>query len=397
MKDVTHRERWLFDNKAVRFCAIGLMACLSLLRFGYEFRRLLLDPTRVGAIDLALFHECVHGWFAGEPIYREIPFANSPPATYLMLWPLVGWLSLPVARGLCAVAMAAAVVWLVSLVLRECGAKDSIERVGIALFLTANYATAVTIGNGQLILFVLPSLLAAIAILREGKPGWTRGAAVVFFLLFSSIKPHVSVPFFWIVLFTSGGLRILLPVAIGYAGLTCWAVSFQPEGFSTLVRDLVHQASSLAVSGGYGNLHSWFAALGWERPVLPVSLLVLILLGVWVYRNREGDPWRLLAVVAIVARMWTYHRLYDDLLILVPMIALWRIVRQRLASDGVIRIARMMLIASSLAMLCPGTLLRLSVPWGTPFRVGYSLLWTAMLLFFILAGARVDRPTAHQP
>jgi hypothetical protein len=391
MKDVTPLERRLFDNRAVRLCAIGLMACLSVLRLGYEFRRLLLDPTQAGAIDLALFHECVHGWFAGEPIYREIAFANSPPATYLMLWPLVGWLSLSAARWLCAPAMAAAVVWLVSLVLRECGAKGSIERAGIALFLTANYATAVTIGNGQLILYVLPSLLAAIAVLGRGKPGWVSGAAVVFLLLFSLIKPHVSVPFFWIVLFTSGGLRVLLPVAIGYAGLTCWAVSFQPEGFSTLIRDLVDQASSLAVSGGYGNLHSWFAVVGLERLDLPVSLLVLIVLGIWVYRNRDGDRWRLLAVVAIVARMWTYHRLYDDLLILVPMVALWRFTRQRPASGGAVRIARMMLLVSGLAMLCPGTLVRLPVPWGTPFRVGYSLLWAAMLLFFIRAGARAAR------
>ena len=69
----------------------------------------------------------------------------------------------------------------------------------------------------------------------------------------------------------------------------------------------------------------------------------------------------------LVARLWTYHRLYDDLLILVPLITLFGIVRKGSRDSGKGITARVLLVLGCLGMLAPGTLLRQPFPWGTPF------------------------------
>jgi len=57
----------------------------------YEFWRLLFQRGEWGAIDLAARYREVQGWFAGIGVYWEYSSAVYPPATYAMLWPLLGW------------------------------------------------------------------------------------------------------------------------------------------------------------------------------------------------------------------------------------------------------------------------------------------------------------------
>jgi hypothetical protein len=99
--------------------------------------------------------------------------------------------------------------------------------------------------------------------------------------------------------------RPVLLVGIGYGLLTLFAVSFQDAAPGELLRDWRSRSAVLAVTGGYGNVanvHVWLGSLGLEEWVFPASLLVWLVLGFWVYRHREGDPWILLGVTAIVAR-----------------------------------------------------------------------------------------------
>ena len=77
------------------------------------------------------------------------------------------------------------------------------------------------------------------------------------------------------------------------------------------------------------------------------------------------DVWAQLGVSAIVARLWSYHRLYDDLLIVIPVIANYRTTvrgdltqNQRLAAD-------VLLFVSWLALLNPGFFLNSPYPYGT--------------------------------
>jgi len=76
--------------------------------------------------------------------------------------------------------------------------------------------------------------------------------------------------------------------------------------------------------------------------------------------ERRAERWPLLGVIAIVARVWTYHRWYDDLLLLLPLIALFRLTRQpetgpwtRTAAGSLFRWIWAFLLASGVPFTLP--------------------------------------------
>jgi hypothetical protein len=141
-------------------------------------------------------------------------------------------------------------------------------------------------------------------------------------------------------------------------------------------------------SGGYGNLHSGLVALGLRAWNLPASLLVLAALGVWTYSHRHVDRWLLLGTAALVARLWTYHRVYDDLLVLLPMVALFRIAKRSPSTEGSGVMAGVLLTVSWVAALSPPRLLETPIPGSWLFRTGQVVIWVAMLLFLLMQARR---------
>ena len=95
------------------------------------------------------------------------------------------------------------------------------------------------------------------------------------------------------------------------------------------------------------------------------------------YKNREINLWLLLAVTALVARLWTYHLQYVDLLLLLPMIALFRIASSGDASAGIL------LAILWFSSLLPARLLTYPPPWNYLFETGNSVLWIVTLAFFL--------------
>jgi hypothetical protein len=77
---------------------------------------------------------------------------------------------------------------------------------------------------------------------------------------------------------------------------------------------------------GYGNLNVWLASAGLPGLILPGWIVILAALGAWVYFHRCADIWIVMGVTALVARMWAYHRDYDDVMLLIPLVTLCRLV-----------------------------------------------------------------------
>jgi len=377
------RSWWAVHGTTLLRFVVALMTILALLKLGDEFRRLLWESGHSGAIDLRIFHDLVRRWFAGQPIYSELENAVHPPATYAILWPFVGWLALIPTRWLWAVTSVMALGWLAHLIVRESDADTRLERVFVVLMLLSMNATGVTVGNGQLIVHLLPILLVGLLLLQRRQCGWRRDLLVAAMLLVTLVKPSISVPFFWIVLFTSGRLRPTLFVTLGYLALTLFSASFQESEVPVLFHNWLMRSSALAARGGYANLQIWLVTLGLERLIFPASLVALIALGFWTYRHRQGDLWLLLGVTALVARFWTYHRLYDDLLILLPMITLFRIAKRGPSDDGSDVVAGVLLAITVLAMLAPARLRFGPWPWHLILTAGYVLVWGGILAFLL--------------
>jgi hypothetical protein len=250
-------------------------------------------------------------------------------------------------------------------------------------------AVGVTIGIGQIGLFLLPMLVAAVLLLRRERPGWRVDLLIAALLLPTLVKPTISVPFFCLLLLSPIRLRPALLVGVGYVALTLLAVLFQPIPLPALLHDWLARSTFAAGAEGYGNVHVGLATLGLQQWMLPSSALALAALAGWVYWHRNVEIWLLLGVTALVARLWAYHHVYDDILLLLPMVALFRITRRDHSGHGLL--AGVGLAVMVLAMLLPARLFlppsplrpSLAPPWDGVFPAMHVVLWVALLIFLV--------------
>ena len=392
------RDLWGRCRTTVLFLAVAVMSLVSVIWLSYQFWRLLwgdapIWPTSpTGAVDLRVLHALERRWFTGEPVYFGKSGGLYPPASYLILWPLLGWLPVTPARWIWAASSLLALGLLVWLMLLETGADRTEEQVFLALIPLAMYSTGATIGNGQLTVHVLTVLV--IGLLRIARRRDSRRADLLgtLMLVFALVKPSVSVPLLWVVLSVPRAVCSLLLVAAAHGGLSLYAASFQRSGLVTLTRRWLQYSATRAAGSGQLNLHAWLHSLGLGQQILLGSLLVLVVLGLWTYRHRAVDTWLLMGVTALGARVWTYHAWYDDLLILLPMIALFRVAKRGPAADGSDVIAGALLALTLVTTLAPGGLYLLPPPWKGLYLAAQLAVWLAVLVF-LLDRARRERTT----
>lgn len=298
---------------------------VALFRLIVELRRLIMRPfiENGAAIDLLTRYIEVLNWFSRRPVYGTIETADYPPATYVMLRPLLGYESLTVARLVWSFVTIVVLVALAVLVYRHVRLKDRRERWLVALLPLAMFSTAASLRFGQFGLHLLVLVMLGSVLLATRQRSWGRdlGAAGLFTLAMA--KPTFSAPFFWVTL-AKGGLRTSVMTVAMYVGLTLVAAAYQTMGLVGLIRGWLGQQSHIDLDSAHGNLHAWFAHMGWHEWVVPGSLVVLAIVGVWTWLHRDRDVWLLLGVLGLVARMWSHHRWYDDILLCLPLIALCR-------------------------------------------------------------------------
>jgi hypothetical protein len=377
------REKWERRRRMILSVSVVLMGALAAWRLPRAFNEFL-QGVALGDTP-RIFHSLIRDWLASRPVYGESEFAVHPPATYVMLWPFFGWLETTPAHWLWLAVTIAALVWLVYLMVRESGAQGALERAFIALIPLCSYATTRTVRNGQFTVLLLPLLLAGLRLLRERKPDLSRDFLAAALLLPALVKPTVAAPFFWIALFLPGGLRPTILVALGYAALTFFAASYQEADLPTLVRDWWTSASTLATQGS-ANVHIGLTAIGLADWTLPASLLIFAGLGWWIYRHRRADLLLLVGVTAIVARFWTYHRAYDDALLLLPAIALFHRAKEDPSDRSGVAAATLFALLVG-GMFIPFRLLGRPI-WRVLLIDGNAIVWLAALIFLIAAARR---------
>jgi hypothetical protein len=391
MSEVLHQWHalWQQHRRWMLPALVCLMATAAILKIPRDFYRLLWDTGYHGAVDLKQIQFYVLNWFSGGT--RATYY---PPATYVFLWPLLGWCSVPVARWIWAITSVLVLAASVILMLRITAAKTTWERWFVALLLLSIVGTAATIGNGQLILHLLPAILASVLILERGPPTLVKDLAVAGLMSWVLMKPTVGAPFFWVFLFAWKRLRPALLIVIVYSAVTVFACAFRHESvFESLRTFLISSSSGAAWEPGTRNVLALFAELDLRQWDTIVSLTILIGLGVWTYLNRRADPWLLVGVAAVVARMWTYHRIYDDVLIVLAEVALFRIAAKDVSADRR-TLAGVLLGLTALAMLCPGTFVEDRERSTWIFRSGHVVWWLGVLGFLIYFARK---PTELEP
>ncbi len=267
---------------------------------------------------------------------------------------------------------------------RESGASDRPARLFMGLVPWAAYAMRGTLVTGQFILHILAPAAAAVLLLHRRPASWGRDGTAAVLLVWALVKPSVGAPF--VLLAALGGpprerLRPTALIVLGYVLLTLFAASFREPGVVSLVRTwaaaaVVQAAGGYGTAGAYGSVHHWLALAGLSRWNAAASLLPLGLLGVWVARHRGTDPWLLLGVTSLVARLWTYHRIYDDLLVLPALVALHRLASRGRGGDPA---AGLLLALSWAVAVAPARLFFLPAPWDALYAEAVSLTWVGTL------------------
>ena len=155
------------------------------------------------------------------------------------------------------------------------------------------------------------------------------------------------------------------------------AAHFQPDGLTTLLADWIVTARAQMYQG-YRDVNSLLQLTGWRVPSTLLDVVLLGLWGAWVHRHREADRWILLGATALFTRFWTYHRVYDDVLVFVGEVALFRIATGATADRPAMRQLADAPVRAGFVMLWPARLLVLPGPAGLVFRAGHVLVWVTV-------------------
>jgi hypothetical protein len=372
------RDWWSVHGPLLLRIAVVLVVIGTPLRLHRVLSELVWGAGLGAARDLKTRHLEVQTWFAGLPVYGAVHSADYPPASYATLWPFLGWLPLAPARWLWAATILMALGLLSYVITRIDKAGAAPQWLFAALLPFAVYPTTATIVLGQLTIHCLASLMAGLLLLRCGRGRWWEDVLAAGLFIVALAKPTVSGPFFWLFLFLPGRLRPIALVLLGYSALTLFAASFQEASLLELLRGWRAQESEISIVEGHANLSGWLAAIGLKKAILPAALLALLMLGAWIWRHRKADFWLLAGVTGLVTRLCIHHRGPDDLLILLPMIALLR-----LAKRGPDVTAGLLFALTWMTMLAPVDLLLRSPTPALLTAIWLGALWVTTLLFLV--------------
>jgi hypothetical protein len=349
-----------------------LVAALS-ARLAHELNRLLFEAD--GPIDLLLLRRMIRDWLAGASPY-EGRGGIHPPAVFVLLWPLYGWGSDTLTRWVYALVSFIVIAGFARVLLREARPESAWESALLAIVLAGCYPAAVTIGNGQITFFLLFAAIGSVLVFLRRPSGAGRDTLLTGLFLISLVKPPLTMPFFWVIAFSKGWLRPVVLALVAYVAATGISIALNGtplEGLSAMLRSWYDRAEFGMAQTGYGNIHGWLGSRDLDAWILPASGLVFAVHGVWASRHRDADLWVLLGVAAIVARIWAYHQVYDDLLLVVPLIALYRLGRGETPD----RTAWALFVVGAAVLVAPVTPILRHASWAL------VLLWLLQLAYLM--------------
>lgn len=381
--------------------ALVALAALTLITFSqltFQFPWLIWGPSSSAAVDLQFYFKWTHQWFSDINIYAGVRPEGYPPASILLLYPLTGWLDLTPTRWLWGGFTIITLLLLCLLIIRVSDAKTWRDRIWLALIVLANNGVGVTVGNGQSTIPIVLLLLLAVLLLHTRPPTWRNDLLVAACYIGGSLKPNLSAPFFWLLLILPTGIRFrpLVLAAVGYLGLTLLAAQFVSTPLWELLQDLARNSATYIGAARDPNLQYVLVKLGLTPIALPISIGIWFALGVWIWRYRKADLWILLAVTTLVVRFWSYHRAYDNLFIVIPEIALWRMIHFQTKTRGSNSVAAVLLAVNVLVTIAIISTAPLSGWLAILIQAAQGITWSVTLFYFLVITYRQNSSNAEQ-
>ena len=416
---------WKRRHRQILLLATVLIVVVAAVWIGYQGWRLVFQPIPEGAIDLKLRFRETTRWFNSKPVYGVRPDAVYPPASYLLFKPFIDYGSLAVARWIWAVVTLISLFVLCRSFARESGAEGAIEKRFITLLPLALYPVGATIGNGQVGLLIAMCMLIAIPMLREERRSLSRDGLIALLMLLALIKPSLSAFFFLIVFFAPGGWRPATITVVLYTVATYLASLPQKPGPYRLLVEWKNRSKAGTIYGarfGEGaiidpervphhlpppaqeriaeqmergvviksvNLHSLISYFGSPKWSMLGSTILLAFFAAWMFYRRKASVWTLAGVTGIVAIFSGYHAWYDHVILVFPLLILFRLARvERSTSSGVL------FALLSLSLLAPGGVYAFPkdmVMWSNTYVVLQTVVFLAVLVHLVRQAGREHR------
>lgn len=368
--------------------AVAYLAVAAAGRLHFALPHLLHDVADWSAIDLKYRYNEVAEWFAGRPVYGVVDGAVYPPASHLILWPFLGWLSLEGARLVWTITIllaATAIAWILYALCASAPARERLLLAGLAL---AAYPLQQAVFVGQLGVHVVALAAGGAFLMFRERSEWWSDALASALLAASLVKPTLSLPLVAAALIAARRIRPALLTAGVYALFTLGAATAQPFGLLQLLSDwLAIAGQRVPFADGVPNLHMLLAAAGLHAWMTPASLTMLAVVSIWMWRERSARPWILMGVAGIVARIWAHSTTYDDAFLLLPMVALHgRVFGGEGRADPV---AAVLFVAGWLALLTPTwAFYDLGVTTLRVIRITHTVLWLCVLAYLVTSASR---------
>lgn len=382
---------WRRHGKVVRLLGVLVLAITAIGRTIYALPRLLHDIEPWSALDLKYRFTEVSEWFAGNPVYGVVDGAVYPPASHVILWPFMGWLALDGARVIWAITTLGAAFLLAWMLYRHAGVPTLRDRLLLAGLALGTYALQICLFVGQMGMHVGAFAVGGAILLIAWPVSWWRDLLAGSLLACALVKPTLSLPIIVAALIVTGRVRPVGMLIGAYGALTLVAGFFQPDNLFTLFRDWLEVAGwRVPIEDGVPNLHLLMLRLGVDEWMTPASMVLLAFVGAWMWRYRAADPWLLLGIAGLVARFWAHSTLYDDALLLLPALALFRM---SFLAEGARHVAAgWFFTAAWIAILTPTwAYYGMGATVLTLLHVSQAALWLAVLTF--LAWVATDRRT----
>ncbi|MGM0589532.1 MAG: hypothetical protein ACQETE_14010 [Bacteroidota bacterium] len=304
----------------------GIFGGGSLLSIIYLFRGFfqLLSGERL-PVDLALrwwrFQRLI---VEQENIYLTISDAAYPPSSYALMGPFLGWYPYNIVDEIWALVNIIALIfsgYIVYKLIEEKGIAYQISLLAIPLFLSFQ-SLGMVLGVGQItILYV--SLLLLVVYIGYAQPfnKWINLLVSSILLAISMGKFSLIIPICFVFLFDKR-FRGILFGAVGINVLISWYIAIQLETTIWAIIADIYQNTKEIVALGSIDVHSMLHHLGISPDYSAfVSLLFLLLLVHFLISLQKNNTIFLkLAIAAIIARFWTYHAHYDNIVLVFLLI-----------------------------------------------------------------------------
>ena len=231
---------------------------------------------------------------------------------------------------------------------------------------------ATTLLNGQYGIIINAFLIGMYWMLKKHQNLWTG-----LFLAIAMVKPNISAPYFFILLMRRQTKAILsFFIYISGASTIIWIITKVDPIYMS--KSIIEQSKYFAHKG-YSSIN-FLTAMGIDTQMATILLAlvgVVVIIGIF-YIWRDSSLLTLFAVASVIGRVGTYHRFYDNVMLIFLLLGLIEI-----TFNNSQRMNLLFLALVGISLWFPGRIVQIENV-GTIVELLQLIVWSISLIYLLV-------------